>query len=50
MEHELDVRIRLLIDETEIEPGEQPIDAAERIVCNRLDVDIEAVDVAELVR
>jgi hypothetical protein len=45
VQHPLDVRLRLQIDEAEIAPGETPRDAAERLLREIMTVDDEVLDI-----
>jgi hypothetical protein len=45
MQHVLDIRLRLHIDETEIRPGETPRDAAERVLREVMTVDDELLEI-----
>jgi hypothetical protein len=45
MQHALDIRLRLHIDEAEIRPGETPRDTAERLLRDIMTVDDNALDI-----
>ena len=45
MEHALDIRLRLRIDDAEMRPGDTPRDAAERLLREIMTVDDELLDV-----
>jgi hypothetical protein len=45
MQHALDVRLRLHIDETGIKPGESPFDAAERLLREIVTADDKLLDI-----
>jgi hypothetical protein len=45
MQHALDIRLRLHIDEAEIRPGETPRDTAERLLRDIMSVDDNALDI-----
>jgi hypothetical protein len=47
MQHALDIRLRLHIDETEIEPGETPRDTAERLLREIMTVNDRVLDIQE---
>jgi hypothetical protein len=45
MQHALDIRLRLHIDEAEVRPGETPGDAAERLLREVMTVEDEVLDI-----
>jgi hypothetical protein len=45
MQHALDIRLRLHIDEAEIRPGETPRDTAERLLREIMTVDDKVLDI-----
>jgi hypothetical protein len=45
MQHALDIRLRLHIDEAEVRPGETPRETAERLLREVMTVDDEVLDI-----
>ena len=45
MQHVLDIRLRLHIDQAEVKPGETPRDTAERLLREIMTVDDQVLDI-----